>query len=291
MPPGMDRAAIDLATSIQDTMVALFNLQTALINYFFSRSSNGLVEAFQHIRSELRADWENYILFFQGCQGYGEDYISLCQYSITRKPAETLAFARDVLAMARNLSKEVTMLRVKHEKALSEVNIQTKKLPSLFRKPPIPGNIRMCLVLFGHKIPSDLDIDRANAGIQRTTRGASLADFIQMSDATLRPNGAQALKDSKDALELMGTSLRDLDIFWKDQVQQLSAVARTEFPSRDHISQSSDMWRNTQSVMQRVVSSISASSDAVQVDPVGATKKYPHRKQGFWERFFGFFFR
>ena len=136
MPAGIDRAAIDLATSIQDTMVALFKLQTALINYFLSKGSKGLVEAFQHIRNGLRADWEKYILFLQGCQGYGEDYSLLCEYSITRKPAERLAFARDVLAMASNLSQEVTMLRVKHERTLSDVNMQTKKLPPTFFKSP-----------------------------------------------------------------------------------------------------------------------------------------------------------
>ena len=136
MPAAMDKAAIDLATSIQDTMVALFKLQAALINYSLPKGSKDLVEAFQHIRNGLRADWEKYILFLQGCQGYGEDYSLLCEYSITRKPAERLAFARDVLAMASNLSQEVTMLRVKHEKTLSDVNMQTKKLPPTFFKSP-----------------------------------------------------------------------------------------------------------------------------------------------------------
>ena len=139
--------------------------------------------------------------------------------------------------------------------------------------------------MISHRIPSDAD---AHADTQPKS-GTSLADFIQISNATLRPDGAQALKDAMDALEVMGTSLLDLDIFWKDQVQQLSAVVRTEssfLPSRDDIAQYSAMWRNTQSVMQSVVSSISASSDAVQVDPVGAPAKYSPKKLGFWQRFF-----
>jgi len=115
-------------------MVSLFNLQTALINFFANKTSKGLIEAFQVTRDILRADWEKYILFFQGCQGYSEDYISLCQYSATRKAPETLVFARDVLGMAKNLSQEVSVLKTKHEKALSDLGRHSKKLPPAFRK-------------------------------------------------------------------------------------------------------------------------------------------------------------
>jgi hypothetical protein len=130
----MERPAVELARAIQDAMVALFNLQTALINFFANKTSRGLIEAFQATRDILRADWEKYILFFQGCQGYSEDYISLCQYSATRKAPETLAFARDVLGMAKNLSREVSVLKTKHENALSDLGKHSKKLPAAFRK-------------------------------------------------------------------------------------------------------------------------------------------------------------
>jgi hypothetical protein len=130
----MERPAAELARAIQDAMVALFNLQTALINFFANKTSKGLIEAFQVTRDILRADWEKYILFFQGCQGYSEDYISLCQYSATRKAPETLVFARDVLGMAKNLSREVSVLKTKHEKALNDLGRHSKKLPPAFRK-------------------------------------------------------------------------------------------------------------------------------------------------------------
>ena len=85
------------------------------------------------------------------------------------------------------------------------------------------------------------------------------------------------------ALEAMDKSLRDLGIFWEGQVQQLKAVVMTEspFPPQDDIAQHLAMWRNTRSTIPRVVSSISASSDAVQVCPVGEPPKYSRRKQGF----------
>lgn len=293
-PPDMERAATELARSIQDAMVALFNLQTALINYYSKRSSKGLIEAFQTIRDAFRADWEKYILFFQGCQGYGEDYISLCQYAATHKPADTLAFARDVLGMARNLSRDVATLKRTHEKALADIELHTKKLPTEFRKPS------------GQRSPSnyyyDVNISLTDPfpltdPLHSAANAESLANFVEMANASLRPDGNQALMDSNEALRMMGTSLRDLDTFWRDQVDQLAAVAKPGSmfrPSKEELRQSAEMWRRNQSALQRVISSISASSDAVQVDPVGAPERRKERgrskKGGFWSKFFGFFF-
>jgi hypothetical protein len=135
----MERAASELARAIQDAMEALFNLQTALINFSINKRSKSLIEVFQRTRDTLQSDWEKYILFFQGCQGYAEDYIFLCQYSETRKASETLAFARDVLGMAKNLSQEASVLRTKHEKASSDFGKHLKKLPTEFYKEGFTG--------------------------------------------------------------------------------------------------------------------------------------------------------
>jgi hypothetical protein len=130
----MERPVAELARAIQETMAALFNLQTALVNYFSNKNSKGPIEAFQKIRDMLRTDWEKSILFFQRCQGYAGDYISLCQYSATRQAPETLAFAKDVLEMAKSLSQEVSVLRTKHDKTLNDVEKHAKNLPAEFRK-------------------------------------------------------------------------------------------------------------------------------------------------------------
>lgn len=148
MPVTLDRAIINLAASVQDCMVSAFQLQTALINSP-AKGSQRLIESVQHFRHSLHTAWDSLISFLQGCQGYGEDYISLCEYSVTRKPAETLAFASDVLVMAKTLSREATMLRVNQEKIMRDISMQMKKLPSmLLFKPHIPGNPR-------HPDPSD----------------------------------------------------------------------------------------------------------------------------------------
>ena len=148
MPTGMDGDAIALAALTQDATTALYQLQTALINYHsYSKGSEDLAEGIQHIRNGLRAAWDNFIVFFQRCQGYCDDYISLCSYSITLKPQETLVFARDVLAVASTLAKEVKMLRDKQVETLSDANMQAKNLPSTFRRSRTPGNPRMCDIL------------------------------------------------------------------------------------------------------------------------------------------------
>lgn len=130
----MERPVTELAQAIQEAMAALFNLQTALVNYFSNKNSKGLVEAFQKIRDMLRADWDSSVLFLQRCQGYAGDYISLCQYSAMRQAPETLAFAKDVLEMAKSLSQEVSVLRTKHEKVLNDVEKHAKNLPAEFQK-------------------------------------------------------------------------------------------------------------------------------------------------------------
>ena len=134
------------------------------------------------------------------------------------------------------------------------------------------------------------------------TKPAAVGDsqLVQMvHESFLRSDGAQALSASRTALDAIRTSLHDLDVFWKDQVDQLTSAAKpgTIFRlTKEDLRRLEDTWRGYQSVMQRVMSSISASSDAVQVDPIGA----PQRRKGagdskggtsFWSKLFGFFFR
>ena len=122
--------------------------------------------------------------------------------------------------------------------------------------------------------------------------------FIQIANASLRPDGAQALKASNEALAVIDTSLRDLNVFWRDQVDQLASASKpgsTFRLTKEELRRAEEMWKRYQSVLQRVISSISASSDAVQVDPVGAPQPRGAtggRKGGgsFWSKFFRFFF-
>jgi hypothetical protein len=125
------------------------------------------------------------------------------------------------------------------------------------------------------------------------------SQFVQIANASIRPDGDKALKASNAALAVIGTSLLDLDVFWKDQVDQLASASKLGGKFRltnDDLRRSAETWGRYQSVLQRVISSISASSDAVRVNPVGAPQG--RNKQGecklggrsWWIRISGLFF-
>lgn len=71
----------------------------------------------------------------------------------------------------------------------------------------------------------------------------------------------------------MSTSLRDIVVFWKDHVDYLSTIsskgARFQ-PMNPGPENSAQTWTRYQSVLLAAISSISASSDAVLVNAVGA---------------------
>lgn len=136
----MAQAAADFSQGMQALMTALFNLQAALIIYYSRANPKGVIEAFQQSRNALRADWGKYIIFFKGCQAYADDYMALCQYSVTHRSSETVAFASDVLDMAKDLSREIRILQFTHGKACADLEKQIQKLPSEFRKPTTAGS-------------------------------------------------------------------------------------------------------------------------------------------------------
>jgi hypothetical protein len=106
------------------------------------------------------------------------------------------------------------------------------------------------------------------------TSGTS--QFVEMAKASLWPDGAQALNTSTTALNVIGISLGDLDVFWKDQVDQLAFASKPGLTFRlteEELRRAEDMWKRYQPVLQRVVSAISTASDAVQVNPVGAPQR------------------
>lgn len=130
----MGQAATDFSKGMQAAMIALYTLQAILISYYSTRNSKGLIESFQNTRDGLRADWEKYIVYFKGCQAYAEDYVALCQYSVTHRSSETTAFASDVLDMAKDLSRETRILQFNSSRASAELEKDIQRLPSDLQK-------------------------------------------------------------------------------------------------------------------------------------------------------------
>ena len=130
----MGQGSADFSKGMQAAMIALYSIQSALIAYYPSKHTSSLIESFQKTRDALRADWEKYTNFFKGCQAYAEDYVALCQYSVSHRSSETLAFASDVLDMAKDLSRETRILQFSNSRACVELENDLQNLPSEFRR-------------------------------------------------------------------------------------------------------------------------------------------------------------
>jgi hypothetical protein len=119
----------------------------------------------------------------------------------------------------------------------------------------------------------------------------TLHQFVQVAEASLRPDGIKALRAAEAALTAIHTSLRDFTAVWEDQKDHLSTVLskpEDALPKPQELKDLVESWERHRQEIQAAVSSISASSDAATVDAVGATqtKKADNRTPSFWQRLF-----
>ena len=105
---------------------------------------------------------------------------------------------------------------------------------------------------------------------RRMQRYTNSSSFIQAAQAALNPDGKSSLHESFAAFDQIGTSLHDIVIFWKDQIEGLDAILpKSEMkrsPPMDEIATSAHKWRLTHVPLLAAISSISESSDAVTVN-------------------------
>jgi len=119
------------------------------------------------------------------------------------------------------------------------------------------------------RIMQPLDKQRSN------TAENTLREFVQVAEASLHPDGFQALRASETALDAIGTSLRDFVRVWEGQIDDLLAIQSKPgdaVPKSQELKNHMERWGRYRREIQIGVSSISASSDAAAVNPVGATR-------------------
>ncbi|KZP11930.1 hypothetical protein FIBSPDRAFT_1050452 [Athelia psychrophila] len=263
----MGQAATDFSKGMQAAMIALYSIQAALIAYYSTRNSKGLIESFQNTRNGLRADWEKYTIFFKGCQAYSEDYVALCQYSVTHRSSETLAFASDVLDMAKDLSRETRILQFNNSRACAALETDIQRLPSDLRRKPSPTVV----VNFNVEMNND-----------------KLTDFIQHVNSPTTYDGVEAVRELNAALTTVRTSFHNLDLFWTRQVALLvdaSSPKSTFTVTAPDLKSISETWSRYRVALQSIVATFSTSSDAVKVDPINEFVKDQRPPRSLWSRF------
>jgi hypothetical protein len=215
------------------------------------------------------------MLFLQHCHGHAEDYASFCQFTLTRRPADCLAFFSDIYIGAKKILGEANDIMEGHEKGYKDLRRNRSKLMATFSRtlppPPILGRSR---------VP-----ERRRGSVDLTTD-----QYLQAAQAALRPDGIESVSASYLSLKDIGTSLKDITAFWDDHVVHLAAISEQRVDlvrPKAEVLKSVESWTRYQSVLLSAISSISESSDAVMVDPP-VSQQDPHMavtRRGFWDKF------
>jgi hypothetical protein len=217
-------------------MAALYDLQTALIDAVAQRPEfSSLLDGFKQNREIVRKEWERNLAFLQESQGYADDYLSLCQFALDEPASDCLAFARNILQVARKVTDQVLRAKSRHDNLYQKFQKQRYGLESIL-----------------------------------SSTGPS---SIALTHGALRLDGRDALLQSYTALREIGTAFVDLVAFWKNHVGYMEAItsenAQPFLLTKEELRQSADTWRQYKPMLAQAVMSISLSCDAVAVDAKG----------------------
>ncbi|KAJ7918727.1 hypothetical protein B0H13DRAFT_1991468 [Mycena leptocephala] len=256
--PDMERPVVSLAENTQQTMAALYNLHTALVNE--PKLKYILLEQFKGGRDAFRVECDNLTSVLQHCHGHADDYVSFCQFTASRPPSECFAFLVDVHADAKKVLEEVKSVKREHEKSYKALQRNGSKLKSAFTRSMPPASQSRVAVSKGRTSPADRPLS-------------------QFSETALLPDGPQSLSTSYIHLESMTASLTDIAAFWDDHVVHLAAISDKRTPlvrPEPELQKSMEAWARYQTVLLAAISSISESSDAAAVDPPKAGVRAPN---------------
>jgi hypothetical protein len=133
----MERPVVSLAENTQQTMAALYNLHTALVNE--PKLKYNLLEQFKRGRDAFRVECDKLTSLLQHCHGHADDYVSFCQFTASRPPSECFAFLVDVHADAKKVLEEVKSVKREHEKSYKALQRNGSKLKSAFTQSNAPS--------------------------------------------------------------------------------------------------------------------------------------------------------
>jgi hypothetical protein len=134
----MERPVVSLAENTQQTMAALYNLHTALVNE--PKLKYNLLEQFKRGRDAFRVECDKLTSLLQHCHGHADDYVSFCQFTASRPPSECFAFLVDVHADAKKVLEEVKSVKREHEKSYKALQRNGSKLKSAFTRSMPPAS-------------------------------------------------------------------------------------------------------------------------------------------------------
>jgi len=251
-PPDLQRGVTPLAYGVQESMASLYRLQQALIDAAKNDAqSDADVQLFLQNRDIFRADWTKYEDLLQQCHTYCLDYISLLENVATQPSSAVLTFSQSILDMGTEIHADVIRMRAKHQRTYSEFLAYTSELSrgvslSIMRRNTVPlGNA---------------------ADASEHTKALSLAQLRQ--HATDSVTGRELIATIQDSLRRIDTALRDLVVFWKDQVDELKSITSkpNATSTAEDPAKSVERWARYDAAVLEAISSILQSLDAIVIN-------------------------
>ena len=98
-------------------MASLYDLQMAMTHEVLeNNASPSILDQFVEGRTICKQDWSTFNVFLQNIHTFADNYIQLCGYAADRPASECLAFAKDVLDIAKMVQSESRRLTTKHRR-------------------------------------------------------------------------------------------------------------------------------------------------------------------------------
>ena len=123
-------------------MASLYDLQMAMTREVSEKNASpSILDQFVEGRTVCKQDWKIFNVFLQNIHTYTDNYIQLCGYAADRPASECLAFAKDVLEIAKMVQAESHRLATKHRRTYQILRHHVEQAESGSTDPQYPSSM------------------------------------------------------------------------------------------------------------------------------------------------------
>ena len=254
-------------------MTSLYRLQTALIN---AAESDQTGQIFKKLRDILKGQWDELLGYLQRCHAFGEDVSMLKDALETERTDDRTEFLTDMQASAEELREASEKLREKASQVSVAFVNETRNLVEVLKMSSTSNCWReeMKIIDFNRYQESAKPASPVSSDVPKA-RNDGLQAFIDTNLAAAYPDGWKALFETDGALVKIAAKLDTICQFWgytSDRCQRYLI----EFTADEHKNtpgQADQMiasWREYKEPIERAISSVAKTNDAIPVQAVGA---------------------
>jgi len=257
--PGLDVPVSSLAANVENAMVALYNLQTSLINRSGTAAVGGV---FTELRKGLKIQWENDRVYLQRCHAFGADVFILKDALGTENAEDLMEFLLGMVDSAeelKNLSSQLKSTAV--SEAFSKVNSLQKSVSD----------------------PSTSVTPRASSTrAWLNIRNPDLKAFADANIASMHPDGSKSLNELDDALTAINSNIDAMSQFWVSTSEGCRSFVSDDRPhvTAEDVNQITTGWTRYQHAIEDAIVSITKTNDAILVEAIGAAQGCQVRNKG-----------